>query len=276
MTAAARITWEEAVETLRRDPAQRELVLACFYDDPLIEAARRFAACAEWRETQALLPPPPGRALDIGAGRGIASYALAAAGYDTTALEPDPSAVVGAGAIRALSRDAGLPIAVAEEWGESLPFPDGGFDIVVCRQVLHHARDLPRLCREIARVLRPGGVMVATREHVISRREDLPAFLASHPLHHLYGGENAFLLSEYEGAIRGAGLSLEKSLNPLQSEINLYPTTLEDHRRRLARRLLLPTALVGPRLMAAVGRRLSAPGRLYSFVARKPLEGGRS
>jgi len=267
------MTWEEAVRQLRDTPGQEALVRWCFYDDPLVEAARRFRDSTEWRATRAWLPPPPGRALDLGAGRGIASYALAADGYATTALEPDPSALVGAGAIRALSAEADVPITVVEEWGESLPFSDGCFDIVLCRQVLHHARDLPQLCREIGRVLKPGGVMIATREHVISRREDLPAFLASHPLHHLYGGENAFLLAEYEGAIREAGLRLKASLNPLQSDINLYPTTREDHRARLARQLFLPRALVSDRLMAFIGDRMKAPGRLYSFIAVKPAAG---
>ena len=42
------ITWEEAVEQLRRDPAQEELVRSCYYDDPLIAAAERFAASEEW------------------------------------------------------------------------------------------------------------------------------------------------------------------------------------------------------------------------------------
>lgn len=274
MTGTPRLTWEEAVETLRRDPAQQALVQACFYDDPLLAAARRFHASTEWLATRRLLSPQGGRALDLGAGRGIASYALAADGFETTALEPDPSPVVGAGAIRRLALEASLPIAVVEEWGESLPFPDGSFDLVLCRQVLHHARDLGQLCREIDRVLRPGGVMIATREHVISRREDLPAFLKSHPLHHLYGGENAFLLSEYETAIQQAGLDLVASLNPLESDINLFPMTREDHRGLLARRLFLPRAVIGDRLMSLVGRRLNQPGRLYSFVASKPAGHG--
>lgn len=274
MTGTSKLTWEEAVETLRRDPAKHALVQACFYDDPLLAAARRFHASTEWLATRRWLPPPGGRALDLGAGRGIASYALAADGFETIALEPDPSPVVGAGAIRRLALEASLPIVVVEEWGESLPFPDGGFDLVMCRQVLHHARNLDQLCREIGRVLRPGGLMMATREHVISRREDLPAFLASHPLHHLYGGENAFLLSEYESAIQQAGLNLEASLNPLESDINLFPMTREDHRRLLARRLFLPRSLTSDRLMSFVGRRLNVPGRLYSFVARKPADRG--
>jgi 2-polyprenyl-3-methyl-5-hydroxy-6-metoxy-1,4-benzoquinol methylase len=265
-----KITWEQAVSWLRAQPDRQDLVRACFFDDPLPEAARRFHTCSEWVATRALMPRPPGEALDVGAGRGIASYALAADGWKTASLEPDPSALVGAGAIRSLSAETGVPIDVVEEWGESLPFAAGRFDVVLCRQVLHHARDLGAFVKEVARVLKPGGVMVATREHVLSSMEDLPAFLASHPLHQLYGGEHAFLLSDYHGAIAGAGLSLEKSLNPLMSDINLFPTTVEDHRRRIAGDYRVPAWLLPDFVLRRIGERMTFPGRLYSFVARKP------
>src|SRR5262249_28824130 len=121
MTTSA-MTWEQSVAWLRVQPDQVELVRACFFDDPLLAAAQRFHASSEWVATRALLPSPPGRALDMGAGRGIASYALAADGWQVTALEPDPSNLVGAGAIRALASESGNPIEVVEQWGETLPF----------------------------------------------------------------------------------------------------------------------------------------------------------
>lgn len=263
------LSWEEAVAWLRAQPDRQALVRACFYDDPLFEAARRFHDSSEWRAVRKLLPPVPGRALDVGAGRGVATYALACDGWNVTALEPDPSALVGAEAIRALMTEAKLSAEIVTEWGEALPFADGRFDVVHCRQVLHHARDLPQLLREVARVLKPGGRMVATREHVISRPEDLQAFLDSHPLHHLYGGENAFLLRDYHAAIAGAGLTLVASLNPLQSDINLFPSTIEEQRAQMARSLHLPKAFIPDWLMRWRGDRLTAPGRLYTFVADK-------
>lgn len=267
------MSWEDAVLWLRGQPDAQALVQACFYDDPLAEAARRYAASAEWQAVRRFLPRQPSSALDLGAGRGIASYALARDGHRVTALEPDPSAVVGAGAIRALARAGGLAIDVVETWGEDLPFPSDSFDVVHCRQVLHHARDLRALCRQIGRVLRPGGVFIATREHVLSRSDDLPVFLASHPLHHLYGGENAYRLDEYEGAIAQGGIVLDRTLNPMQSDINLYPETIASTKRRWARRLHLPAAAatcIPDALLGWVGARSTVAGRLYSFVGRKP------
>ncbi len=267
------ISWEDAVRQLKAQPAQRELIEACFYDDPALGAAERFHASTEWAAVRRFVGTAGGLALDVGAGRGIASYALARDGWSVSALEPDPSEHVGAGAVRTLARDAGLDIEVAQTWGEQLPFPDAHFALVYCRQVLHHARDLPQLCREIARVLRPGGLMLAAREHVISKPSDLQAFLDDHPLHRLYGGEHAFTVAQYRGAICAAGLLVEHVLNPYASDINLYPEVMADRKRRLTARLGLPAAaaaLVPDALLVWVGERASTPGRLYSFVSRKP------
>jgi SAM-dependent methyltransferase len=266
-----KLSWEEAVLSLRAQAEAKELVLACFYDDPLLGAARRYANSSEWMALRQLIGDPPGMALDIGAGRGISSYALASAGWQVTALEPNDSNIVGAGAIRQLSQDACLDIKVVQDWGEQLPFPDASFDLVNCRQVLHHAHDLRRLCAEIARVLKPGGRFVAAREHVVSRREDLPIFLAAHPLHRLYGGENAFLLSEYMDAIKDAGLSIDVVLNPKESDINLYPETCMSLKRRWAGKLGLPSpSLIPDALLRYAGRFSNVAGRLYTFAGRRP------
>lgn len=264
-----KFTWEDAVIWLKNQPDQAELAQACFYDDPLIAAANRFYESTEWQAVREYLPKIPGSALDLGAGRGIASYALAKDGWEVAALEPDSSDVVGAGAIRALAQETKLDIQVMENWGESLPYPDAIFDLVHGRQVLHHASELKKLCRETARVLKPGGIFIATREHVISRAEDLPVFLATHPLHKLYGGEHAYLLDEYLTAISRGGLALTKVLNPYQSNINLYPETISGLKKNLARKFRCPSFLIPNILLTQLGARNQTPGRIYTFVARK-------
>ena len=44
---------------------------------------------------------------------------------------------------------------------ESLPFPDASFDLVYCNGVLHHTPNTRTVVQEIARVLRPGGRVIA-------------------------------------------------------------------------------------------------------------------
>jgi len=274
-------TWTQAVEWLRRQPEKQELVKACYYDDPIEEAALRFYHSQEWQEVFHILHDYiPCNVLDLGAGRGISSYAFSREGCTVTALEPDASPLVGSAAIKTLSERTSLVIQTVRAHGESLPFKENSFDIVYGRAVLHHTHNLNSLCHNAARVLKPGGIFIATREHVISRLQDLEIFLRSHPLHFLYCGEHAFLLKEYKKAIKSSGLKLKNVIGPYESVINYAPTSQQQFKNDIAS-LLTPYfgsriskfLLNIPTILSIMGLYLSLrstiPGRLYSFVAVK-------
>jgi 2-polyprenyl-3-methyl-5-hydroxy-6-metoxy-1,4-benzoquinol methylase len=266
--------WEQAVQWLRSQLDQQRPVLDCYYVDPLKKATDRYYNSEEWTSVRSHLPNGRGRALDVGAGRGIASYALARKGFAVKALEPDPSAIVGAEAIRSLAKEASLEISVTEEFSERLSCPDNHFDIVFARAVLHHTSDLAAACRGFYRVLKPGGRLIAAREHVLSGKSGLGTFLDLHPLHKLYGGENAFLLEEY----KSAGFTLKNSIASFHSAMNIAPRTLDETREEIAGRFPVGRAIIRSLLKipavwdiaTKLFRRLdNRPGRLYSFVADK-------
>lgn len=269
------MTIDEAILDLRQNPEFAELVVNTYLDDPVSAAAQRFTETDEWREVQKIIgtPKPNASVLDLGAGRGIASYAFARDGWDVTALEPDPSEIVGLGAMKQLISQTGVDFRIVDAWGELLPFEDNAFDVVYCRQVLHHARDLNQLISEMVRVLKPGGTFLATREHVLQHEDQLDQFLATHPVHQRAGGEHAFTLRAYMHAMRSSGLRDLKVLRYWESPINAFPDTIENLEGRLHQKLrIVPRRLIQPRIIAAIGRVTRRfPGAMFSFVGKKPM-----
>lgn len=277
------MSWEAAVSWLMTQPDKQQLVLDCYYDHSVHDAAERYYQSAEWQSIRQLLPDSPGLALDLGAGRGIASYALAKDGWSVSAVEPDASDLVGAGAIQNLAVTHQLPITVSLNFGEKIQFESNTLDLAFARQVLHHAHDLEQLCKELFRILKPGGTFLAVRDHVISSIEDLPNFYDVHPLHNLYGGENAYTLKQYLGAMKSAGFRIEKVIRPFDDVINYAPYTLETLKKEIQTRVSrLPfvgytSAILNNdvvfkallRLLSCIDKR---PGRLCSFVCIKPTQ----
>ncbi|MEV4640088.1 class I SAM-dependent methyltransferase [Actinoplanes sp. NPDC049548] len=96
-----------------------------------------------------LLPPGRPRVLDLGAGTGKLTRAIAARGLPVTAVDPSD------GMLTELRRVLpGVPAHIGT--AEHLPLPDHSVDAVVCAQAWHWV-DLAHAVPETARVLSPGG-----------------------------------------------------------------------------------------------------------------------
>jgi SAM-dependent methyltransferase len=122
------------------------------------------------------VPPAPARVLDVGGGAGAYAVWLASRGYRVALVDAVPLHVVHAleAAARAGQTLESARVADARRLDE----PDAAFDAVLLLGPLYHLTARPdrlRALREGARVLRPGGVLVAA---AVSRFASLLAGLA--------------------------------------------------------------------------------------------------
>jgi 2-polyprenyl-6-hydroxyphenyl methylase/3-demethylubiquinone-9 3-methyltransferase len=95
--------------------------------------------------------------LDLGCAGGFMAEALAERGAHVTGIDPASDAI---DAARDHARAGKLRIAYDVGVGEALPYDEASFDAVVCVDVLEHVADLHRVLSEVARTMRPGGMLL--------------------------------------------------------------------------------------------------------------------
>jgi ubiquinone/menaquinone biosynthesis C-methylase UbiE len=95
------------------------------------------------------------RLLDLGCGTGHQMAELRERGFEVTGVDGSDEMLKHA---RANNPDAELHQADVDD----LPLPDASFDYLLCIEVLRYLPEPERCVAEMARVLRPGGVALAT------------------------------------------------------------------------------------------------------------------
>lgn len=99
-------------------------------------------------------------ALDVGAGVGRFTQLLAPYCERIVSIEPDPEArQMNVERMRALGHD---DFAAVDAQGEALPFQDGEVDLVASRLAIHQFHSTASFAKEVARVLRIGGLLAVT------------------------------------------------------------------------------------------------------------------
>jgi SAM-dependent methyltransferase len=141
--------------TSQNDPA---VVRAEYADERGLAArfsiyARKHGADTRELAFEAIAAARPRRALDVGCGRGeLAERIRDELGAEVRAVDQSERMVD-------LTRARGVDAILGDV--QALPFGDGEFDVVVANWMLYHVPDLDRGLAELARVLRPGGRLVA-------------------------------------------------------------------------------------------------------------------
>ncbi|WP_165360540.1 class I SAM-dependent methyltransferase [Candidatus Chloroploca sp. Khr17] len=199
----------DVLAALRSLPNGEEIIADNFLYEDIDLAVEQFGQSQEWDTTIAMLKPEPGMmVLDYGAGRGLASFAFAQAGCKVVAIDINASQDAGLGMMRSAAifqsyRQQIQPI-VAD--GEYIAVQADRFDIVYCREALHHAFDLQKLTKNLIRVLKPGGIFYAYGDHRRPWWSSDEQFRQRHPAVPFGVNEHSYLESEYVRALRQAGL----------------------------------------------------------------------
>lgn len=109
---------------------------------------------------------PPGRFLDFGCGTAEVAALAQKHGYDSYGVDTFMFVRAGHKVLATAAAKIG-DRAIAIKPNEPMPFENGFFDIVVSNQVFEHVSELEKVRDEIARIIRPGGILLAlmpTRE----------------------------------------------------------------------------------------------------------------
>jgi len=157
-------------------------------------------------------PVGPGdRVLDLGCGNGRHAYEAYRRGADVVACDADERELRVVACMTAAMNEARQAPATAHTRpvagdGTAMPFGDAVFDRVIAAEVLEHIRDDQAALHEIARVLRPGGLLAVTVPAWLPERI---CWRLSDDYHNIPGGHvRIYTRPELELKLRRAGLAV--------------------------------------------------------------------
>ena len=144
------------------------------------------------------------RVLEVGAGSGRDSVALAEAGATAVLLDYSTASLEVA---RGVAARAGRRVELVRADALRMPFREGTFQVVFHQGLLEHFRDPLPLLRENVRVLAPRGVLlvdVPQRFHMYTVLKHLLIAVGKW----FAGWETEFTIGELEGLMRKAGVTV--------------------------------------------------------------------
>ena len=116
-------------------------------------ALRSLGQDPRWRRFLVSRVPPGSEVLDVATGTGAVARLLLERGCTVTGLDQSP------GMLAVARPRLGDRARFVEGRAESLPFPDASFDALTVTYLLRYVDEPGEVLRELARVVRPGGVV---------------------------------------------------------------------------------------------------------------------
>jgi 2-polyprenyl-6-hydroxyphenyl methylase/3-demethylubiquinone-9 3-methyltransferase len=186
---------------------------------------------------QLQLNPAHLRVLDIGCGGGLLAEQFAALGFQVTGIDQSAPSLTAA---KAHAKIMGLTIEYLEGSAEHLPFMDQHFDIVCCCDVLEHVDSMDVVIKELARVLKPGGLFffdtinrtLASKLFAIKIAQDWP--LTRFIPRNVHVWEKFIRPNELAASLRQYGFP-QASFTGLAPSINPFPAVIGLVRRKLGK-----------------------------------------
>jgi SAM-dependent methyltransferase len=167
---------------------------------------------------QTLVEWKPRRVLEVGGGPGeLAERMQKELDAEVSFLDISPRMVE-------LARERGVDAQVGDV--QSLPFEDGSFDTVVAAWMLYHVPDLNRGLGEVARVLRPGGALVAVTNSLLHLSEFRELIAYPDVLRETFNRENGEeLLSKHFAEVERLDLELKVTVRDRQALVDYQQST---------------------------------------------------
>jgi ubiquinone/menaquinone biosynthesis C-methylase UbiE len=213
------------------------------------------------------------RLLDIATGGGHTALAFAPYVREVLATDLTPRMLEVAEAFVREQGAANVTFQLAD--AEALPFPEADFDLVTTRIAPHHFPNPQQYVREVARVLRPGGLFVLD-DNMAPADQDLDLFQNRFEQWRDPGHVRNNTIAEWSNWMQDAGLLVEH-VEPLQIKRYEFAGWTEQIRMPAAERDALEDWLLAapPRcaeffqIVVEDGRVQSLTGRYGIIVARK-------
>ena len=156
------------------------------------------------------------KVLDVGAGLGFFSKAMSEMGADVLATDLAPNLV------EKIKQRVGCPSVCADALALEKQFGQGAFDVVISSEAIEHTPDPNAALREMAAVLKPGGLLSVSTPNLVWYPVVRGAtLLKARPFE---GFENFSTFGSMRKTLEGCGLTIVK-----EQGLHLFPFQLGMH-----------------------------------------------